>query len=92
MDNGKAPDLASAISQSVSLYAANDILRVLAPGGWRCIALEGSDGASLYVTPDALRGAKLVDEKSNGIAGPAVEVSISDASTSGRFEVARVSK
>ena len=63
-------------------------LGVLAPRGWHCIAMYGSGGAFLLVTPrrytaDSLPGF-------NSLIGPAVELSFLNGENSGRDQVALV--
>ncbi len=63
----------------------------LGPRGWNCFATIGSNGWSLYVAPEPLDSAKLIEHKNwKGFVGPAIQLSDSDGGTSGRFEVARV--
>ena len=62
----------------------------LGPRGWNCFVTVGSNGETLYVAPEALDSAKLLDHKYwKGFTGPAIQLSGSDGGTSGRFEVAR---
>jgi len=67
-------------------YYASENLGVLAPRGWRCFGLAGSNGSILIVTPER-HGSELL-EPGVPIKGPAVEVIARDGETSGRFEVA----
>jgi hypothetical protein len=64
---------------------------MLGPRGWNCFATIGSDGLTLYVAPEPLDSAKLLEHKNwKGFTGPAIQLSIFDGGTSGRFEVAQV--
>jgi hypothetical protein len=63
----------------------------LGPRGWNCFATIGSNGWTLYIAPEPLDSAKLLEHKDwKGFTGPAIQLSGSDGGTSGRFEVARV--
>ena len=63
----------------------------LGPRGWNCFATIGSNGWTLYVAPEPLDSAKLLEHKNwKGFTGPAIQLSGSDGGTSGRFEVAQV--
>lgn len=63
----------------------------LGPRGWNCFATIGSNGWTLYVAPEPLDSAKLLEHKQwKGFTGPALQLSGSDGGTSGRFEVAQV--
>ncbi|MEA3016697.1 MAG: hypothetical protein QOI38_1419 [Sphingomonadales bacterium] len=70
----------------LALYASSD-LAVLAPRGWHCFGLYGSNGSSLIVTPEP-HG---FDDLAHGEAplrGPFVSIAMSYGGTSGRFAVA----
>jgi hypothetical protein len=82
------PKLPSAYADRLAFYAAADGPGVLAPRGWRCFGLEGSNGVAVIVTPEA-HGSELIDARPI-ISGPAVELYSTSSETSGRFEVARV--
>ena len=71
----------------LALYGAEG-LRVLAPRGWHCIGTYGSGGASLLVTPRPYTAVTL--PSFNGLAGPAVELSLLNNENSGREQVAEV--
>src|SRR5579875_1988609 len=63
----------------------------LGPRGWNCFATIGSNGWTLYIAPEPLDSAKLLEHKNwKGFTGPAIQLSGSDGGTSGRFEVAQV--
>jgi hypothetical protein len=86
--HGSIPAVPAAAAPQLAYYASNE-LGVLAPRGWHCIGLEGSDGSFLFVTPDPHDAAELLR---HGVLlrGPAVQLGFSFGGTSGRFEVARV--
>ena len=63
----------------------------LGPRGWNCFATIGSNGWSLYIAPESLDSAKLLEHNNwKGFSGPAIQFSGSEGGTSGRFEVAQV--
>jgi len=63
----------------------------LGPRGWNCFATIGSNGWSLYIAPEPLDSAKVLEHKNwKGFKGPAIQFSGSEGGTSGRFEVAQV--
>ena len=63
----------------------------LGPRGWNCFVTIGSDGETLYVAPEAMNSAKILEHKNwKGFTGPAIQLSGSDGGTSGRFEVAQM--
>lgn len=65
-------------------YYASANLGVLAPQGWHCFGAYGSNGATILVTPGDVRF------DTANVKGPAIQLSLSDGGTSGRFEVAKV--
>ena len=63
----------------------------LGPRGWNCFVTIGSNRETLYVAPEALNSAKILEHKDwRGFTGPVIQLSGSDGGTSGRFEVAKV--
>jgi hypothetical protein len=72
----------------LAYYASAD-LGVLAPRGWHCFGLYGSNGSILIVTPEPHHADDLLKTNSN-LTGPAIQLSFSFGDTSGRFEVAQV--
>ena len=64
-------------------FYASEGLGVLAPRGWHCLELSGSNGTILIVTPE-----RHTFEDAHDLQGPAVQLSYSFGGTSGRFEVA----
>lgn len=66
-------------------------LGTLGPRGWNCFVTIGSNGRTLYIAPEPLDSAKLLEHRNwKGLSGPAIQLSSSDGGTSGRFEVAKV--
>ncbi len=63
----------------------------LGPRGWNCFVTIGSNGETLYVAPEALDSAKILEHKNwKGFTGAAIQLSGSEGGTSGRFEVAQM--
>ena len=93
----KAPDsksvhvLISADAASrLAYYKSEEGLGVLAPRGWHCFGVYGSNGYALYVSPERITASELLSSKWKGFAGPAIELAAQNGDTSGRFTVARV--
>ena len=82
------PRVPAAQAPLLAYYASAD-LGVLAPRGWHCFGLEGSNGSVLIVTPER-HGFRDLQDNPGGLHGPAVQLSLSLGATSGRFEVARM--
>lgn len=76
-------------AQRLAYYKAEEGSGVLAPRGWHCFGTYGSNGATLYVSPDPINTADLFSTSWNGFAGPVIQISSMDGGTSGRFEVAK---
>jgi hypothetical protein len=85
---GAVPQVPARAAGQLAYYTISE-LGVLAPRGWHCFGLEGSNGSTLIVTPQAHGFRDLLDQ-STPLRGPAVQISLSFGSTSGRFEVAKV--
>lgn len=85
---GATPDIPPAAAAQLAYYAVADGPAVLAPRGWHCFGSYGSNGAALLVAPRPLdwRSAVLTQP----FRGPAVQLTLSNGGTSGRFEVADV--
>jgi hypothetical protein len=67
-------------------YYASQYASVLAPRRWHCFGLYGSNGKSLFVTPE--KHGKDLLEPNQTLSGPAIQLSVSDGETSGRFAAA----
>jgi hypothetical protein len=85
---GATPKLDRAAAEHLAYYVSED-LGVLAPRGWQCFELYGSDGALLIVTPEHHDADDLFDAKTT-LRGSAVVLSQWSGGTSGRFAVAKV--
>ena len=77
-------------SELLAYYQVEGGFGVLAPRGWHCFGTYGSDGNTLYVTPERIDNTTLFSTSWRGFTGPAIEVAYRDGDTSERFEVARV--
>ncbi|MEO6807406.1 MAG: hypothetical protein ABI286_13120 [Edaphobacter sp.] len=76
-------------AQKLAYYETDENFGVLAPRGWFCFGTYGSNGNSLFVSPEPINSSILFSDKQKGFAGPLVQLSHSLGDTSGRFEVAR---
>ena len=79
------PRLPASLAGSLAYYKST-YLGVLAPRGWHCFGLYGSNGEILLVTPTGI-GRNIFDAH---LVGSAVQLSVSIGDTSGRFEAARI--
>lgn len=90
----KSVKLPNAIASQLAWYEYNGDaghFGTLGPRGWNCFATIGSNGWTLYIAPEPLDSAKLLQHKNwKGFSGPVIQLSESDGGTSGRFEVAKV--
>lgn len=77
------------VAERIAYYKAEQGIGVLAPRGWHCFAGYGSNGYSLYISPDPFDGTTLFSDSWRGFSGPAIQVAGSTGDTSGRFEVAQ---
>ncbi|HEX3940608.1 MAG TPA: hypothetical protein VHX11_03910 [Acidobacteriaceae bacterium] len=76
-------NIPQAAARRLAYYKAENGVGVLAPRGWYCFSVYGSSGSSLFVSPESIDIAK-------GFAGPAIQISVADGGTAGRFRVAEV--
>jgi hypothetical protein len=90
--NGKAQALpiAPKVAAQLAYYRAEQGLGVLAPVGWFCFGVLGSNGFALYVSPQEIVSADLDSTSWKGFSGPAIELVEEFGGTSGRFGVARI--
>lgn len=77
----------AAVAGDLAWYESQE-MGVLAPRGWHCFALSGSNGGALFVTPEPHGEDLFKDDKP--LTGPIVLSRYSLSGTSGRFEVARM--
>ena len=77
--------------QSTSTTVTLDKFDTLGPQGWKRFASIGSNGWTLYIAPEPLDSAKLLEHTNwKGFYRTSPSASGSDGGTSGRFEVAQV--
>ncbi|HEX2764085.1 MAG TPA: hypothetical protein VHM92_09645 [Allosphingosinicella sp.] len=81
--SGIAPSVPPDVAPQLAYYASEHA-GVLAPRGWQCFALIGSNGSFLAVAPRPLASDDLLGEP-HPLKGPAVLYSRSDGGTSGRW-------
>lgn len=90
----KPINLLPAIADQLAWYEYNGDgghFGTLGPRGWNCFVTIGSNGWTLYIAPETLDSAKLLEHRNwKGFSGPAIQLSGSEGGTSGRFEVAKV--
>ena len=85
------PTRSAELKDRLAYYKARYSAGVLAPRGWHCFSTYGSNGASLFVSPDPTDSKTvLLSNDWKGFPGQAVQISVSSGGTSGRFEVAKV--
>jgi hypothetical protein len=77
-------------AQQLAFYKSKEGFGVLAPRGWLCFGVYGSNGSALYVSRQEIVSANLLSSGWNGFSGPVVEIAENSGDTSGRFTVARV--
>lgn len=82
------PQVAPAAARQLAYYAIEHD-GVLAPRGWHCFGLYGSNGGILIVTPEP-HGTRDLLLRPQPLRGPAVQRTVSLGGTSGRFAVARM--
>lgn len=74
----------------LAYYKSEQGFGVLAPRGWSCFGVYGSNGYALYVSPERVTASNLFSSTWTGFTGPAIELAGETGDTSGRFGVARV--
>jgi hypothetical protein len=81
-----APDVA----KQLAYYRAENGAGGFGPAGWHCFGTYGSSGTTLYISPQPIADSDVFSGSWKGLAGPAIQISVSDGGTSGRFDVAAV--
>jgi len=89
--NSKLVNIPSNIAKRLAYYQAEMGPGVLAPRGWTCFGTVGSNGGSIFVSPQQLTSAMFFSDHKNwkGFTGPAIQLSDMVGDTSGRFSVAQ---
>jgi hypothetical protein len=85
-----AVNLAPGVAAQLAFYKSRYDDGVLAPRGWHCANIEGSDGFDVMVSPEPHRTSDFLGGKRWVLHGPAVLVTGNYAGTSGRFAVANL--
>ncbi len=88
-DDGKSPRLPADMASALSYYVSAGDLAVLAPAGWQCQQIYGSNGAELFIMPTRQPTANLYGDQP-ALNGPVVELQWINGFTSGREDVARI--
>src|SRR5438046_4747863 len=70
---------------AIAYYKGEQAPGVFAPAGWHCRVWYGSSGSGVLVTPTPIDTTHFLPPK---LVGPAVELGLRSAGTSGRFSVA----
>lgn len=78
------------LADKLAYYSSGTNLGAVAPRGWYCFGTYGSDGSSLYISPQPIDTKQLFSDKWAGFADPTIQLSLTNGDTSGRFEVARI--
>jgi len=86
----KAENIPPSVAARLAYFKAEYGPGVLGPRGWHCLGTYGSNGANLYLSPRPIKASKLFSESWKGFGGSAIQASVSDGGTSGRFEVAKI--
>ena len=84
--SGRVPNIMASLAGRVAYYSAGNE-GVLAPRGWHCAELSGSNGTILIVTPE-LHDPESLLRGDRPLRGPGVVLVIRYGGTSGRWEVA----
>jgi hypothetical protein len=85
----RAVEIDSVDAQQLAYYQAENGPGVLAPRGWNCFGVYGSDGAGIYVTPQPINNEILFNPDWKRFDGPFIEVFSNEGDTSGRYVVAK---
>jgi hypothetical protein len=80
------PVLPITAASRLAWYDSGD-LSVLAPRGWKCLGLYGSNGSILLVVPGVRKSPLGLDQRING---QGIQLSLAYGDTSGRFEAAKI--
>lgn len=93
----KAPDgpsvtvvIPAVAAQRLAYYKVDGDLGALAPRGWHCFSVYGSNGADLFISPDPIEAKVFFSMGWKGFSGQVIQISFVNGGASGRFEVAKV--
>jgi hypothetical protein len=87
---GRRLAIAPELAKQLAYFKAKEGPGVLAPRGWHCFGIYGSNGSSLFVSPEPLDADRFFGRNAKGFSSDVIELSISIGDTSGRFEVAKI--
>jgi hypothetical protein len=76
-------------ARRLAFYKTELRVSVLAPRDWHCLVANGSDGDTLWVSPEPIDTAKPLPDQPV-FTGPIVEIQYFDSGASGRFEIAEI--
>jgi hypothetical protein len=76
------------IAARLAYYQGGPDFGVLAPRGWYCVDVYGSNGATLYIAPHPVQADKISPLYEHPFAGPVIQVDFVNGNNSSRFEVA----
>jgi hypothetical protein len=88
--NSKVIATTADVAQRLAYYKAAYGFGVLAPRGWYCFETYGSNGSTLFVSPEPINPSELFTGNWKGFAGQVIQISNDMGDTSGRFSVARI--
>jgi hypothetical protein len=86
----KQVSISADLANRLAYYKSEHGLGVLAPRGWFCFGVYGSNGSALYVSPERVTARQVLSSTWTGFTGPAIELAEETGDTSGRFGVGRV--
>jgi hypothetical protein len=86
----KLVSISADTAKHLAYYKSEQGFGVLAPRGWSCIGVYGSNGYALYVSPERVTASTLFSSTWPGFTGPVIELVGETGDTSGRFSIARV--
>lgn len=89
-DKSMAVAIPAGMAQRLAYYKAEYGAGVLAPRGWHCFSTYGSNGSNLFVSPDTIDTKDIFSADWEGLTGDAIQISVVNGGTSGRFEVAKI--
>jgi hypothetical protein len=87
--NADRIEVSSELANQLAYYKAENGFGIVAPRGWHCFSTYGSNGSSLFISPEPINEKELFKSDWKGFSGPVIQVSVSVGDTSGRFDVAR---
>jgi hypothetical protein len=89
-DSDKVVQIDPNAARQLAYYQSANSDGVLAPRGWHCFGVYGSNGTQLFVSSQPYTTTDFFSKQWRGFSGPAIDVAIMVGDTSGRFSVAQV--